>query len=224
MEGRRQAERALCRVLRDLPRLLRARPRLREPSDPPEEEAQVGVRAAEAGPVSEELRGRDVLLLGRRVAVRRVRRVALPLAGARQRAGRGVPRRVLRPDAPDARGRRSHGAGGRLTPATVTCATVQAECGIPPDRDLRLAVAEDHDPGSLLDVAMPRALVNPDRPSPALVALPLLLVAVAHVRSLFPPAPAASIGEYVGPEEIADGVWTVYFGPLKLGRLYRRDV
>ena len=27
------------------------------------------------------------------------------------------------------------------------------------------------------------------------------------------------IGEDVGLEEIGDGIWTVYFGPLKLGRL-----
>ena len=30
------------------------------------------------------------------------------------------------------------------------------------------------------------------------------------------------IGEYVGLEEIDDGLWTVYFGPLKLGRLNER--
>ena len=29
-------------------------------------------------------------------------------------------------------------------------------------------------------------------------------------------------GEYVGLEEIDDGVWNVYFGPLKLGRLLER--
>jgi putative transposase len=32
------------------------------------------------------------------------------------------------------------------------------------------------------------------------------------------------IGEYVGLEEIADGIWTVYFGPLKLGRLNERHM
>lgn len=30
------------------------------------------------------------------------------------------------------------------------------------------------------------------------------------------------IGEYVGLEEIADGIWDVYFGPLKIGRLHER--
>ena len=30
------------------------------------------------------------------------------------------------------------------------------------------------------------------------------------------------IGEYVGLEEIDDGLWTVYFGPLTLGRLNER--
>src|SRR5207253_753525 len=30
------------------------------------------------------------------------------------------------------------------------------------------------------------------------------------------------IGEYVGLEEIDDGLWTVYFGPLKLGRFNER--
>lgn len=30
------------------------------------------------------------------------------------------------------------------------------------------------------------------------------------------------VGEYVGLEEIADGLWDVYFGPLKLGRLNER--
>ncbi len=31
-------------------------------------------------------------------------------------------------------------------------------------------------------------------------------------------------GEYVGLEEIDDGLWTVYFGPLKLGRLHERHM
>jgi hypothetical protein len=30
------------------------------------------------------------------------------------------------------------------------------------------------------------------------------------------------VGEYVGLEEIDDGLWDVYFGPLKLGRLNER--
>jgi hypothetical protein len=30
------------------------------------------------------------------------------------------------------------------------------------------------------------------------------------------------IGAYVGLEEIDDGIWNVYFGPLKLGRLLER--
>ncbi len=29
-------------------------------------------------------------------------------------------------------------------------------------------------------------------------------------------------GEYVGLEEIDDGIWDVYFGPLKLGRMDER--
>ena len=32
------------------------------------------------------------------------------------------------------------------------------------------------------------------------------------------------IGEYVGLEEIDDGVWNVYFGPMKLGRLLERHM
>lgn len=32
------------------------------------------------------------------------------------------------------------------------------------------------------------------------------------------------IGEYVGLEEIDDGIWNVYFGPLKLGRLNERHM
>jgi putative transposase len=32
------------------------------------------------------------------------------------------------------------------------------------------------------------------------------------------------IGASVGLEEIDDGVWTVYFGPLKLGRLLERHM
>lgn len=32
------------------------------------------------------------------------------------------------------------------------------------------------------------------------------------------------VGEYVGLEEIADGIWNVYFGPLKLGRLNERHM
>jgi len=34
----------------------------------------------------------------------------------------------------------------------------------------------------------------------------------------------ACAGEYVGLEEIDDGVWNVYFGPLKLGRLHERHM
>lgn len=32
------------------------------------------------------------------------------------------------------------------------------------------------------------------------------------------------VGEYVGLEEIDDGIWNVYFGPLKLGRLIERHM
>ena len=32
------------------------------------------------------------------------------------------------------------------------------------------------------------------------------------------------VGEYVGLEEIDNGIWTVYFGPLKLGRLIERHM
>ena len=32
------------------------------------------------------------------------------------------------------------------------------------------------------------------------------------------------VGEYVGLEEIDEGVWNVYFGPLKLGRLNERHM
>jgi len=31
-------------------------------------------------------------------------------------------------------------------------------------------------------------------------------------------------GEYVGLEEIDDGIWNVYFGPLKLGRFIERQM
>jgi hypothetical protein len=31
------------------------------------------------------------------------------------------------------------------------------------------------------------------------------------------------VGEYVGLEEIDDGIWNVYFGALKLGRLLERQ-
>ena len=32
------------------------------------------------------------------------------------------------------------------------------------------------------------------------------------------------VGEYVGLEEIADGIWSVYFGALRLGRLSERHM
>jgi hypothetical protein len=32
------------------------------------------------------------------------------------------------------------------------------------------------------------------------------------------------IGEYVGLEEIDDGVWNIYFGALRLGRLDERNM
>ena len=35
---------------------------------------------------------------------------------------------------------------------------------------------------------------------------------------------AALIGEYVGFEEIDDGLWEVYFGPMKIGRLHERHM
>jgi hypothetical protein len=31
-------------------------------------------------------------------------------------------------------------------------------------------------------------------------------------------------GEYVGLEEITDGEWDLYFGPLKLGRFHERTL
>lgn len=31
-------------------------------------------------------------------------------------------------------------------------------------------------------------------------------------------------GEYVGLEEVDDGIWSVYFGPLRLGRLLEREM
>ena len=33
----------------------------------------------------------------------------------------------------------------------------------------------------------------------------------------------ALAGEYVGPDEVADGIWSVYFGPRLLGQLDARD-
>ena len=35
---------------------------------------------------------------------------------------------------------------------------------------------------------------------------------------------ACCAGEYVGLEEIDDGVWNVFFGPLKLGRFHERHM
>lgn len=35
---------------------------------------------------------------------------------------------------------------------------------------------------------------------------------------------SALVGEYVGLEEVDDGLWDVYFGPLKLGRLIERHL
>ncbi len=32
------------------------------------------------------------------------------------------------------------------------------------------------------------------------------------------------VGEYVGLEEADDGIWNVYFGPLKLGRLLEQHL
>jgi len=32
------------------------------------------------------------------------------------------------------------------------------------------------------------------------------------------------VGEFVGLEEIDDGIWNVYFGPLRLGRLLERHM
>ncbi len=34
----------------------------------------------------------------------------------------------------------------------------------------------------------------------------------------------ALIGEYVGLEEVDEGLWDVYFGPLKLGRFIERHL
>ena len=36
------------------------------------------------------------------------------------------------------------------------------------------------------------------------------------------PVSIACVGEYVGLEEIDNGAWNVYFGPVKLGRLLER--
>jgi len=32
------------------------------------------------------------------------------------------------------------------------------------------------------------------------------------------------VGEYVGLEEIDDGIWNVYFGALRIGRLHERHM
>ena len=32
------------------------------------------------------------------------------------------------------------------------------------------------------------------------------------------------VGEYVGLDEVAYGIWNVYFGPLKFGRLLERHM
>jgi hypothetical protein len=40
----------------------------------------------------------------------------------------------------------------------------------------------------------------------------------------FVTASQVCVGEYVGLEEIDNGVWNVYFGPLKLGRLLERHM
>jgi len=35
---------------------------------------------------------------------------------------------------------------------------------------------------------------------------------------------SGAVGEHVGLEEIDDGIWDVYFGALKLGRLLERKM
>jgi len=45
-----------------------------------------------------------------------------------------------------------------------------------------------------------------------------------HVQYKYPDSATVCIGEYVGLEEIGDGIWNVYFGPLKLGRLNERHM
>jgi hypothetical protein len=42
------------------------------------------------------------------------------------------------------------------------------------------------------------------------------------VRAMWVNVSIVCVGEYVGLEEIDDGIWTVYFGPLRLGRLLER--
>ena len=45
-----------------------------------------------------------------------------------------------------------------------------------------------------------------------------------HVQYKYLDSATVCIGEYVGLEEIGDGIWNVYFGPLKLGRLNERHM
>ena len=43
-------------------------------------------------------------------------------------------------------------------------------------------------------------------------------------KSKYIPVSYSCTGENIGLEEIDHGVWTVYFGPLKLGRLLEKDM
>ena len=46
----------------------------------------------------------------------------------------------------------------------------------------------------------------------------------AKARSIWVNVSIVCAGEYVGLEGIDDGIWNVYFGSLKLGRLHERHM
>ena len=122
--------------------------------------------------------------------------------------------------------------------------TLKAETTRPP-ANTRLAQQRKFDlfrqefnfvrPHEALDMQMPASIYQPSpRPMPDKLP-PLEYPDRFEVRYVsanggirwnhqFVNVSSTCIGEYVGLEEIDDGIWNVYFGPLKLGRLLERHM
>jgi len=122
--------------------------------------------------------------------------------------------------------------------------TLKAETTRPPAANLRAQQRKFNDfrkefnyerPHEALDMRTPAACYEPS-PRPMPHTLPPLeypdrfevryVSANGGIRwnSQWVNVSTTCAGEYVGLEEIDDGVWNVYFGPLKLGRLLERSM
>lgn len=79
-------------------------------------------------------------------------------------------------------------------------------------------------PHEALDQETPASIYEPSRREMPNKLPPLEYPDRFEVRNDWVNVSIVCAGEYVGLEEIDDGIWNVYFGPLKLGWLHERHM